>query len=312
MSFRVNGNMFFIDGAPICTLDFTDFHECDERKRLVKALTEVNDKSYNSLFSEEGLKDTKQRISYVLTKDNHFAIAEPYCDYIFLGNIELHLDGIDKMKAFVDLIKHPKVKFIPLKEGLTWFDIIVYKAIERLDLDLLFKRKQIEKLFSALFEYLDNANTKNAKIIKDAGKTFESREYYSQNIPIPDEYFRMGWNIGTCDGYPIDSLELETEILKKNRLFNKKSLAFNHGKIDTFLTESEEDFKRAMRRENTPLITRPLLMYRLLKNVPNAQTFLEEHFPNYNEIEAREEIKEVTAYKNQKDYIAGRKNILRR
>lgn len=312
MSFCVNGNMFFIDGAPICTLDFTDFHECDERRRLVKALTEVNDKSYNSLFSEEELKDTKQRISYVLTKDNHFAIAEPYCDFIFLGNIELHLDEIDKMKAFVDLIKHPKVKFIPLKEGLTWFDIIAYKAIERLDLDLLFKRKQIEKLFSALFEYLDNANTKNAKIIKDAGKTFESREYYSQNIPIPDEYFRMGWNIGTCNGYPIDSLELETEILKKNRLFNKKSLAFNHGKIDTFLTESEEDFKRAMRRENTPLTTRPLLMYRLLKNVPNAQTFLEEHFPSYNEIEAREEIKEVTAYKSQKDYIAGRKNMLRR
>lgn len=108
MSFRVNGNMFFIDGAPICTLDFTDFHECDERRRLIKALTEVNDKSYNSLFSEEGLKDTKQRISYVLTKDNHFAIAEPYCDYIFLNEI-------DKMKAFIDLVKTSKGKVYPAK-----------------------------------------------------------------------------------------------------------------------------------------------------------------------------------------------------
>lgn len=131
MSFRVNGNMFFIDGAPICTLDFTDFHECDERRRLIKALTEVNDKSYNSLFSEEGLKDTKQRISYVFTKDDHFAIAEPYCDYIFLNEI-------DKMKAFIDLVKHPKVKFIPLKEGLTSSDIITFKSYKKL-------KKEIKK-----------------------------------------------------------------------------------------------------------------------------------------------------------------------
>ena len=131
MSFYVNGNMFFIDGAPICTLDFTDFHECEERRRLVKALTEVDDKSYNSLFSEEGLKDTKQRISYVFTKDDHFAIAEPYCDYIFLNEI-------DKMKAFIDLVKHPKVKFIPLKEGLTSSDIIAFKSYKKL-------KKEIKK-----------------------------------------------------------------------------------------------------------------------------------------------------------------------
>ena len=40
--------MFDVDGTPLYTLDFSDFHECDERRRLIKALTEVNDKSYNS------------------------------------------------------------------------------------------------------------------------------------------------------------------------------------------------------------------------------------------------------------------------
>ena len=55
-----------------------------------------------------------------ITKDDHFAIAEPYCDYIFLNEI-------DKMKAFIDLVKHPKVKFIPLKEGLTSSDIYTKK-----------------------------------------------------------------------------------------------------------------------------------------------------------------------------------------
>lgn len=108
MSFRVNGNMFFIDGAPICTLDFTDFHECDERRKLVKALTEVDDKSYNSLFSEEGLKDTKQRISYVFTKDDHFAIAEPYCDYIFLNENRQN-------EGFYRLSKTSKGKVYPAK-----------------------------------------------------------------------------------------------------------------------------------------------------------------------------------------------------
>lgn len=295
--------MFDVDGTPICTLDFTDFHEGWERGTLIQNLTGVDLKTYIKLFSEKGLKDTNQRISYVLTNSGNFVIAEPYCDYIPLGDIELRFSEIDKMKAFVELVKHSKVKFIPLKEGLTWIDIVYYKYLERLDRDLLFKRKQIDKLFCALLEYLDDNDTCNANIITNANKTVKSREYYSQNIPIPDEYFRMGWNIGTCDGAPIDSLELETEILKKSRLLNKKSLAFNHGKIDTFLTEEEEAFRYAMIGKNTPLKTRPYLMACLLSRVPDASKLLDDYFPScISGLEIKRRIRKITKYKSQEDY----------
>lgn len=43
--------MFDVDGTPLYTLDFSDFHECDERRELIKALTGISDLDYR-LFSE--------------------------------------------------------------------------------------------------------------------------------------------------------------------------------------------------------------------------------------------------------------------
>lgn len=52
--------MFDVDGTPLYTLDFSDFHECDERRELIKALTGVSDLDYR-LFSEEEMKEYEQK-----------------------------------------------------------------------------------------------------------------------------------------------------------------------------------------------------------------------------------------------------------
>lgn len=64
--------MFDVDGTPLYTLDFSDFHECDERRELIKALTGISDLDYR-LFSEEEMKEYEQKITVVYTNEEHFS-----------------------------------------------------------------------------------------------------------------------------------------------------------------------------------------------------------------------------------------------
>lgn len=298
--------MFDVDGTPLYTLDFSDFHECDERRELIKALTGISDLDYR-LFSEEEMKEYEQKITVVYTNEGHFKIAEPYCDSISISLYNLDTDYITRIKALVDLIRHPKVKYIPLREGLIWYDLITMFALKRLKGESTFRRKHIIAIFAGLAEYLDNANTPAAKLIKKVMNTKNLKEDYAHKVEIPSRYFALRTNNDGIWGAD-DCMRLELELLEQGFLLKECNLCINHGVMDTFLTTNEEHFSHYFHGEKLierkPMYRKkPYIQKQIFINCPSAQQMITDDFSDYEEKIAIQEVDRVTEYRSEEAFI---------